>query len=296
MQSDDDDDKDGWTLFLGKRQKNPSKRQTKTNNAQSGSVSQLCEIDCSDSPSVDKQFSDQTTSSDAGIQSSSAGCISFDCVSQTSSEDGYVGCGESSLVGEADGLRGDQQNGPGNWGNVTAGTGNFPPSPQTHQQSAFCTVSSNADAQQVAEGLSTQQASHSIHPSTLLTQPYPLPAVSPDLLSQYLSNQPQNLQTSENVPQLSHFSGSVRHPPGLNTEPVPEGQVPKQQKLRPSWSTGKFSSFDKLMVALQERFPSKNRLASKFSYVEYGSTCKQTIQVQYICVSPEETDNYCLST
>jgi len=161
----DDDDKDGCTLFLGKRQSSPSKKQTKTNNAQSGSISQLCETDCSDSPCVDKQFSGQSTSSDAEIQSSSASSISFDCVSQTSSEDGYVGCGESSLVGEADGLRGDQQNGP----------------------------------------------------------------------------------------------GSVRRPPGLNTEPVPEGQMPKQQKLRPSWSTGKFSSFDKLMVALQERFPSKNR-------------------------------------
>lgn len=273
MQSDDDD-KDGCTLFLGKRQSSPSKKQTKTNNAQSGSISQLCETDCSDSPCVDKQFSGQSTSSDAEIQSSSASSISFDCVSQTSSEDGYVGCGESSPIGEADGLRGDQQNGPGNGGNVTAGTGNFPPFPHTHQQSAFCTVNSNADVRQVAECSSAQQASHSIHPSTLLTQPYPLPAVPSDLLSQYLLNQQQNLQTSEIVSQLSHFSGSVRRPPGLNTEPVPEGQMPKQQKLRPSWSTGKFSSFDKLMVALQERFPSKNRLASKFSYVECASTCK----------------------
>ena len=271
----DDDDEDGRNLFFGKRQRSPSKK-----DAQSRSTGPLCKIDCADSPCVNKQCFGQTTSSDATIQSSSASTISFDSVSQTSSDDGYVGSGESSLVGETDRLKGDQQNKPVNGDTVTAGSGNFPSSPQTHQQSAFCIANSNADVRQVTEGSSAQQASHAIYPPTLLTQPYPLPAVPPELLSQCLSNHlqvMQNLQTSEIVPQFSNFSGSVRRPPGLNTEPVPEGQMQTQQKLPSSGSSGKFSSFDKLMVALQERFPSKNRLASKFSYVEFALTCKQTI-------------------
>ena len=84
-------------------------------------------------------------------------------------------------------------------------------------------------------------------------QPFPVSSIQPQALNQYLSG----LLTQSSIAPgrvMTSSSGTVRPPPGFNTEPVSE-VGPVSTPL----SGGKFSSFDKLMEALQNKFPSKNR-------------------------------------
>ncbi|XP_068752198.1 uncharacterized protein [Montipora capricornis] len=249
---DDDDDDNGWTVIARKKSKSPLKKQKNTKDIKSGSISQLCEIDLDD---CIKRESIGHVFSDPKMHSIDTGSVSIDSTSQVSLEDD-TNCRDSTLVSKVGESNGECQYHAVDEDNTTGGTNKFTSScPQTLQQDVFCNVDNNAKVQRVAEGSSAQQASLLSYPSTLPSQPHPFPSVPLEVFTQYLSNQ---LQTPRSVPQVKN-SRSVCRPPGLNTEPVPEGEIPCQQTTPLSAPAGKFSSFDKLMVALQKRFPSKDR-------------------------------------
>ena len=100
-----------------------------------------------------------------------------------------------------------------------------------------------------------QQPVPMIAPPGFATPATPFPVVPPELISQYLCSLQMIQNGVASGGELPKNSAPLRRPPGLNTEPVPEGEAPEHSPP----SAGKFSSFDKLMEALQKRFPSKTR-------------------------------------
>ena len=87
------------------------------------------------------------------------------------------------------------------------------------------------------------------------TPPFAFQRIPTEVISQYLSS----LVVQPNISSgnsLRTASALLRRPPGLNTEPVPDEDQPSPSSSPPA--RGK-SSFDKLMDALHKRFPNKSR-------------------------------------
>ena len=247
---------DGWMVFTGKKTKSLSHKTEQNKKTQGlqqhGGVDQLCDIDLTCPPP----------------------CLYWQSVGESNKQDSSLdgitcGAGCSPLMVD-DKVKGGAKSPT----SVTSTQGdnmtrteplqelpsalpksrqNPPLLSQNHQQNVL--TSFDPQKPPVATGASQQHRPQAFIPPSLTVQ-----AVPPELLSQYLSSL-QMLQKGFPLGNgLPKNSAPLRHPPGLNTEPVPEGEVPEQSlPPPPAPKSGKFSSFDKLMEALQKRFPSKNR-------------------------------------
>lgn len=258
----DEQSDDGWTVFIGKKSKSPSYKPAKNNKAQYGGISELCDIDLAGPPckytsgeSVDQK------KSDCEMQSSSMSDVSYECDSLKSPENDSVKSRANSVISVTT-IEEEAQNKPTTQ-DKTMQNDDGKSSSQSYQQNSPNVANVNAQKPTVVQDSKAGQTPPVLFPSAFPGQQHLLPAMPPELLSQYLSNHLQMLQQIRPpgggvLPKSS--AGPVRRPPGLNTEPVPEGEVPEQSPPPPPPpTTGKFSSFDKLMEALHKRFPSKNR-------------------------------------
>lgn len=88
--------------------------------------------------------------------------------------------------------------------------------------------------------------------------PFAFQGIPTEVISQYLSS----LVVQPNIPpgnnRVRTSSVPLRRPPGLNTEPVPDEEPDQPSPSSPPQAAGK-STFDKLMDALHKRFPNKSR-------------------------------------
>ena len=249
----------GWTVFMGKRSKSPSYKPAKNNIAQYVGISQLCDIDLAgppckytDSESVDRKKSE----CEMEIHSSSMSDVSYECESLESPENDSVKSRANSVIGVT-AIEEEPQD-------KTMENDDDKCSSQSYQQNSPDVANVSTQKPTVVQDSIARQTPPVVFPSAFPGQQHLLPAIPPEFLSQYLSNHLQMLQQIRPpgggvLPKSS--AGPVRPPPGLNTEPVPEGEVPEQSPPPPPPppTTGKFSSFDKLMEALHKRFPNKNR-------------------------------------
>ena len=247
---------DGWTVFMGKKSKSPCYKAAKNNKAQYGGINQLCDIDLAGPPC--KYMVSESVSckkSDYEMQSSGMSDVSYESESLESLGNDSAK-GRTNSVISVTTVEEAAKDKP-----TTQNDSNKSPS-QSYQQNSPSLANVNAQKPTVEEDSTAQQTPHVLFPSAFPGQQGLFPAIPPEVLSQYLSNHLQMLQQicppgGGGLPKSS--AGPVRPPPGLNTEPVPEAEVPEQSSPSPPPTTGKFSSFDKLMEALHKRFPSKNR-------------------------------------
>lgn len=275
----------GWKLITGRKSKSlacmfkPTQNDKAQGVQQHGGVDELCDIDLTDPPCVHRQ-SVSEESSDLNKQANNlvdvtceSGLLPQEPVGNDSVKDGAMPP-LSVTNTPVDTTRIQALN--------RALPSHLAPSPAedkptlTQNESVSCDNSSvspnqqqnlpnvadaNAQNQASSANSTVQQQPHVLFPSTFSAgQPCQFPAIPPQVLSQYMSFLQmfqQQLPPGNGVPKSSV---PLRPPPGLNTEPVPEGDVPEQTPSPPPPTpTGKFSSFDKLMDALQKRFPSKSR-------------------------------------
>ena len=247
---------------MGKRSKSPSYKPAKNNKAQYGGISQLCAIDLAGPPckytggeSVDHE------KSECEMQSSSMSDVSYESGSLESPENDSVKSRANSVISVTT-IEKEAPDKPTTHDKTMQSDGDKSSS-QSCQQNSPNVANVSAHKPTVVQDSTAGQTPPVLFPSAFPGQQHLLPAIPPEFLSQYLSNHLQMLQQIRPpgggvLPKSS--AGPVRPPPGLNTEPVPEGEVPEQSPPPPPPpTTGKFSSFDKLMEALHKRFPSKNR-------------------------------------
>lgn len=253
---------DGWTVIVGKKSKSTMHKPTLDRKEQSvqqpKGVDQLCEIDLRSPPCSYRQSVGQKSSGSDEQDTSSCNAESSE------STGGNNACGEAkSPISVTPTQAGDITRAEDlkEVPSTLSSSAQEPPlSSEKNQQTVPSDTNSNEQQFPVnVHSSNGQQPVPVIAPPGFATPATPFPVVPPELLSQYLCSlqMMQNGVASGGGPPKN--SAPLRRPPGLNTEPVPEGEAPEHSPPPVPPSAGKSSSFDKLMEALQKRFPSKTR-------------------------------------
>lgn len=252
----------GWTVIVAKKSKSGMHKPTLDRKEQyvqqHKGVDQLCKIDLTSPPCSYRQSVGQKLSiSDEQVTSS--------CNAESSESTGGINaCGEVKIpismtttqagnITRAEGLK-----------EVPSALSSLATEPLLSSEKNQQTVPSNTNSigQQLpvnAHSSNGQQPVPLIAPPGFVTPATPFPVVPPELFSQYLCSLQMMQNGVASGGGVAKNSAPLRRPPGLNTEPVPEGEALEHSSPPATPSAGKFSSFDKLMEALQMRFPSKSR-------------------------------------
>lgn len=253
---------DGWTVIVGKKSKSAMHKPTLDRKEQSvqqhKDVDQLCEINLRSPPRSYRQSVGQKSSVSDEQDTSSCNAESSE------STGGNNACGEAKSPISVTPTQARNITRAENLKEVPSTLSSSAQEPLLSSEKNQQTVPSdtNSNGQQFPMNVHSsngQQPVPMIAPPGFATPATPFPVVPPELLSQYLCSLQMIQNGVASGGGLPKNSAPLRRPPGLNTEPVPEGEAPEHSPPPAPPSAGKFSSFDKLMEALQKRFPSKTR-------------------------------------
>ena len=289
-----------WTVYTRRKSKSPPFKPLQVENAQGrplGSVNELCDVELSSVPCLNRQFNGNPCSrnkfntlhslEDGEALEDGGTTSSTDCPTTASAVRGDIprtspqACSFSTLQSvEA------SCSPPGNdvlfpplsskVGEELQGS-TISPSPPTEERPSAQNSSEFSDGnalpqndQHIVSKVPNVDAPVSTNTVSASTCQQPLNAFFPtptfafqriptEVISQYLSSlvvQP-NITSGNRV---RPGSASLRRPPGLNTEPVPDEEPDESCPSSSPPAPGK-STYDKLMDALHKRFPNKSRYA-----------------------------------